>query len=202
MAVFLCAECRIRTYEGVHQQIYSLPPLTAWVTRRARSRKISRSYCNTLRNTDSVKNVRILKDMAAIISAKKKLKPSLSKKVVPGVQKVTSFWSEFRSFAFQGNLIDLAVGLVIGTSFKELTSSLVTDIIMPPIGLLIGNSNFSDLYISLNGSNHESLAAAQEAGAPVLTYGVFLTQLIDFLLIALSVYVVLRFVLRHKLQQK
>jgi large conductance mechanosensitive channel len=140
--------------------------------------------------------------MASIITAKKKLAKTPSKKHVPGIEKVSGFWSEFRNFAFQGNLIDLAVGLVIGTSFKELTSSLVTNIVMPPIGLLIGNTNFSDLYISLNGTQHDTLAAAQEAGVPVLTYGLFLTQLIDFLLIALSVYVVLKYVLRHQIEKK
>lgn len=113
----------------------------------------------------------------------------------------TGFWGEFKKFAFSGNLLDLGVGLVIGASFKELTSSLVDNIIMPPIGLLMGNADFSQLFINLSGS-YQTLAEAREAGAPVLAYGAFLTDLIDFMLVALSVYVVLRFVLRHNVEKK
>jgi large conductance mechanosensitive channel len=118
------------------------------------------------------------------------------------VRHVRSFMDEFRQFAFQGNIVDLGVGLVIGASFKELTSSFVDNILMPPIGLLLGNADFSQLFVSLNGAHFDTLSAAKEAGAPVLMYGAFLTQLIDFLLIALSVYVVLRFVLRQQVVKK
>lgn len=114
------------------------------------------------------------------------------------VQKVGSFWTDFRTFAFSGNLIDLAVGIVVGTSFKELTSSFVENIVMPPIGVLLGNADFSQLYIGLTGQSYGSLAEAQAANAPVIAYGAFLTNLIDFLLVALSMYLVLRFVLRHQ----
>lgn len=119
-----------------------------------------------------------------------------------GTHKVVNFWSEFRSFAFQGNLIDLGVGLVLGASFKELTSSLVDNIIMPPIGLLLGNADFSQLFINIGGSSYTTLADARLASAPVIAYGAFITDLIDFLLVALSVYVVLRFVLRQDLSRK
>lgn len=115
---------------------------------------------------------------------------------------LNSFWNDFREFALQGNLIDLTVGVVIGTAFKQLTTSLVDDIIMPPLGLLLGNANFSDLYISLSGEEFESLAVAQAAGAPTLNYGLFITNLIDFLLVALTIYLVLRFVLRHQMVTK
>lgn len=117
-------------------------------------------------------------------------------------QKVFSFWTEFRSFAFQGNLIDLGVGLVLGASFKELTSSLVDNLIMPPIGLLLGNADFSQLFINIGDSTFATLVEAREAGAPVIAYGAFLTDLIDFLIVALSVFLVLRFVLRQDFSKK
>ena len=112
---------------------------------------------------------------------------------------VNTFWQEFRQFAFQGNVLDLGIGLVIGTSFKQLTSSFVDNILMPPLGFLLGKVDFSQLYISLTGERYSSLTDAQAAGAPTVNYGLFITQLIDFLLVALSIYVVLRFVLRQKL---
>ncbi len=115
------------------------------------------------------------------------------------IETAQTFWQEFRQFALQGNLIDLTVGVVIGTSFKQLTTSLVDDIVMPPIGLLLGNANFSDLYINLSGQKFPSLAEAQLAGAVTINYGLFITNVIDFLLVALSVYIVLRFVLRHQI---
>jgi len=113
-------------------------------------------------------------------------------------EEVKSFWKDFQAFAMQGNVIDLTVGVVIGTAFKQLTTSLVDDIIMPPIGLLLGNANFSDLYINLSRTTYATLNEAQAAGAPTINYGLFLSNVIDFLLVALSVYIVLRFVLGHQ----
>ncbi len=139
--------------------------------------------------------------MAVLANQTAKAKSLIAKTPLRGMVKARSFWDDFRDFAFQGNLVDLAVGLVIGASFKDLTTSLVTNIIMPPIGLVLGNADFSQLYISLNGEQFESLAAATEAGAPVLMYGAFITQLIDFLLVALTLFVVLKFVLRHQVKK-
>lgn len=112
---------------------------------------------------------------------------------------VKSFGQEFRQFALQGNVVDLTVGVVIGTAFKQLMTSFVDNVIMPPVGLIVGNADFSELYLNMSSVHYASLAEAQSAGAPTLNYGLFLTNLIDFLLVALSVYVVLRFVLRQKI---
>lgn len=112
------------------------------------------------------------------------------------------FWEEFRQFALQGNLIDLAIGIVIGTAFKEATTSFVNDIVMPPIGLLIGRVDFSNLYLNLSNQDFASFSEAQAAGVPTINYGMFITSLIDFLLTALSMYLVLRFVLRYKVTKR
>lgn len=120
----------------------------------------------------------------------------------PVPHKVKNFWGEFRDFAFQGNMIELAVGIVIGTAFKNLISSLVEHIIMPPIGLVLGNADFSYLYINLSQVEYASLTEAQEAGAPIIEYGMFVTQLIDFMIMALTIYLVLRFVFRYKPEKK
>jgi len=113
-----------------------------------------------------------------------------------------NFWEEFRQFALQGNLIDLAIGIVIGTAFKEVTTSFVNDIVMPPIGLLIGRVDFSNLYLNLSNQDFASFSEAQAAGVPTINYGMFITSLIDFLLTALSMYLVLRFVLRYKVTKR
>jgi large conductance mechanosensitive channel len=82
-------------------------------------------------------------------------------------------WEEFKKFAIGGNVLDLAVGVIIGAAFGKIISSLVDDVIMPPIGMLLGGVDFSDLFLSLSGKTYESLAAAKAAGAPTLNYGVF-----------------------------
>lgn len=128
-------------------------------------------------------------------------KPVRIKKEVVAKEAFT-FWDEFRQFALQGNLIDLAIGIVIGTAFKEVTTSFVNDIVMPPIGLLIGRVDFSNLYLNLSGQAYASLSEAQAAGAPTINYGLFITSLIDFLLTALSLYVVLRFLLRYNVTKR
>ena len=97
-------------------------------------------------------------------------------------------WEEFKKFAIGGNVLDLAVGVIIGAAFGKIISSLVDDVIMPPIGMLLGGVDFSDLFLSLSGKTYESLAAAKAAGAPTLNYGVFLNTLINFLLIAGAVF--------------
>ncbi|MCA9936356.1 MAG: large conductance mechanosensitive channel protein MscL [Ardenticatenaceae bacterium] len=99
---------------------------------------------------------------------------------------------EFKAFIKRGNVIDLAIAVIIGGAFGAIVKSLVNDIIMPPIGLLLGNVNFSDLFINLSGGQYDSLAAAQEAGAATINYGVFINAVINFLIVAFVVFLVVR----------
>ncbi len=108
------------------------------------------------------------------------------------------FLREFRDFAARGNVFDLAVGIVVGAAFGKITASFVKDIIMPPIGLLIGGIDFSELYINLSGTHYANLADATKAGAPTINYGVFINTLIDFIIIAFAVFLLVRFVNRMK----
>jgi large conductance mechanosensitive channel len=97
---------------------------------------------------------------------------------------------EFKEFAMRGNVIDLAVGVIIGAAFGKIVSSLVEDVIMPPIGRLLGHVDFSGLFIDLSGKSYETLAAAKAAGAPTLNYGIFLNSIISFLIVAFAVFLV------------
>lgn len=99
---------------------------------------------------------------------------------------------EFKAFIKRGNVIDLAIAVIIGGAFGAIVKSLVNDIIMPPIGLLLGNVNFSDLFINLSGGQYDSLAAAQEAGAATINYGVFINAVVNFLIVAFVVFLVVR----------
>ena len=99
---------------------------------------------------------------------------------------------EFKEFAMRGNVIDLAVAVIIGTAFGKIVTSLVNDIVMPPIGLLLGGADFTDLFITLQGESYDSLAAAQEAGAVTLNYGVFVNTVVQFLVIAFTIFLVVR----------
>lgn len=99
---------------------------------------------------------------------------------------------EFKEFALRGNVIDLAVGVIIGAAFGKIVTSLVNDILMPPFGLLFGKVDFSNLYISLTGEKFKSLADAQAAGAATLNYGLFLNNVINFLIIALVIFLLIR----------
>ncbi len=105
---------------------------------------------------------------------------------------------EFRAFIMRGNVLDLAVGIIIGGAFGKIVSSFVSDILMPPLGLLLGRVPFSDLFLSLNGQAYATLAAAQEAGAPTLNYGLFISAIIDFLIIAFVIFVIVRQVNRMR----
>jgi large conductance mechanosensitive channel len=105
-------------------------------------------------------------------------------------------FKDFRDFAMRGNLIDLAVGVIIGAAFNSVVSSFVDDIIMPPIGVLLGNADFTEYYINLSGSSYESLAAAQEAGAATINYGLFINAIISFLITAFAVFMVVQAVKR------
>lgn len=99
---------------------------------------------------------------------------------------------EFRDFVMRGNVLDLAVAVVIGAAFGAVITSLVNDIIMPPIGYLLGGVNFSDLFIVLGGGDYPSLQAAQDAGAAVIAYGKFIQALINFLVIAFVIFLIIK----------
>jgi large conductance mechanosensitive channel len=99
---------------------------------------------------------------------------------------------EFKKFIRQGNVIDMAVGFVIGAAFGKVASSFINDIVMPPIGLLLGKVDFANLYVNLSGQTFESLAKAKEAGAPVIAYGIFINAVIEFLIVALAIFFVIR----------
>ena len=103
---------------------------------------------------------------------------------------------EFREFAMRGNVVDLAVGIIIGAAFGKIVTSLVNDIVMPPIGLLLGRVDFSSLFINLSGQPYASLAEAKAAGAPTINYGVFLNSVIDFVIVAFAIFLLVRFINR------
>jgi large conductance mechanosensitive channel len=106
---------------------------------------------------------------------------------------------EFKEFAMRGNVIDMAVGIVIGAAFGKIVTSFVNDILMPPIGLLMGNMDFSDLFVNLSGgTGYPTLVAAQEAGAVTLNYGLWIGTIIDFVIVALAIFMVVRQMNRMK----
>lgn len=97
-------------------------------------------------------------------------------------------FDEFKKFAMRGNVIDMAVGVIIGGAFGKIVGSVVNDILMPPIGMLMGKMDFTNLFVSLNGNEYATLEAAKKAGAPVLAYGKFVNTVIDFLILAFVIY--------------
>ncbi|WP_194191416.1 large conductance mechanosensitive channel protein MscL [Clostridium chrysemydis] len=101
-------------------------------------------------------------------------------------------WKDFKEFAMKGNVMDMAIGVVVGGAFGKIVTSLVNDIIMPLVGLLVGKIDFSNLYINLSGKEYPSLQAAKAAGAATINYGMFLNNLINFLIIAFSIFFVIR----------
>lgn len=104
------------------------------------------------------------------------------------------FVKEFKDFAMKGNVVDLAVAVIIGGAFQKIVGSLVADIIMPCVGLLLGGVRFSNLFVTLSGGPYQTLAEAAAAGAPTLRYGIFLQTTIDFLIIALAIFVAIKIV--------
>lgn len=100
--------------------------------------------------------------------------------------------NEFKAFAMRGNVVDMAVGIIIGAAFGRIVSSFVNDVIMPPIGLLMGNLDFGSLYLNIGGGDYASLAAAEEAGAPVIKYGLFINNVLDFVIVAFAIFMVIR----------
>ncbi len=116
------------------------------------------------------------------------------------MEKGKGFANEFREFIMRGNVMDLAVGVIIGGAFQSIINSLVNDIIMPIISALTGGIDFSNWFVSLDGSNYTTLAEAQEAGAATLNYGVFITAVINFLLMALVIFCIVKSL--NKLSEK
>ena len=107
---------------------------------------------------------------------------------------------EFKAFIMRGNVVDMAVGIVIGAAFGKIVASLVNDVLLPPIGLILGGVDFSNLFITLKGESLPTLAAAQAAGAPTLRYGLFINTVIDFLIVSAAIFVVVKGM--NKLQKR
>jgi large conductance mechanosensitive channel len=100
--------------------------------------------------------------------------------------------SEFKEFVVRGNVVDLAVGLTVGAGFSKIVTSFVNDIILPPIGLLLGKTDFSNLYVNLSGKHFDSLAQAKIAGVATINYGLFINSLVDFLIVAFTIFLLIR----------
>jgi large conductance mechanosensitive channel len=113
-----------------------------------------------------------------------------------------SIISEFKEFAVKGNVMDLAIGVVIGAAFQKIVNSLVNDIIMPPIGALMGAVNFADLFVQLSGEPVASLADAKAAGVPVLAYGAFINVIIEFFIVAVALFAMVKIMNRLRRQQE
>jgi large conductance mechanosensitive channel len=107
---------------------------------------------------------------------------------------------EFKEFAMRGNVLDMAVGIVIGVAFGKIVTSFVNDVVMPPIGLLLGKVDFSNLFIDLSGKSHATLAEAKAAGAATIKYGLFLNTVVDFIIVAFVIFLLVRQVNRMKRQ--
>jgi large conductance mechanosensitive channel len=107
-------------------------------------------------------------------------------------------FKEFRDFAMRGSVLDLAIGIVIGAAFGKIVTDFVDLILMPPIGLLLGRVDFASLFVPLNGQSYPSLAAAKDAGAPVIAYGQFINDIINFLIVAFVIFLIVRAVNRMK----
>jgi len=103
-----------------------------------------------------------------------------------------SMMSDFKQFAMRGNVVDLAVGFVLGAAFGKITTSLVSDVIMPPIGLILGKVDFSSLYVNLSERQFATLAAAKTAGAPIIAYGTFISTIIDFVIVAFAMFLLVQ----------
>jgi large conductance mechanosensitive channel len=112
-----------------------------------------------------------------------------------------TFIKEFKAFISRGNVIDLAVGIIIGAAFTGIVNSLVADIIMPPIGMLMSGIDFKDLFINLSSTEYATIADAKKAGAATINYGLFLNQLINFMIVSFAVFILVKQVNRFKKEQ-
>lgn len=113
-----------------------------------------------------------------------------------------SFGQEFKEFAMRGNVVDLAVGVVIGGAFGKIVTSLVQDVIMPPLGAVLGGVDFKQLFINLSGQSFETLADAEKAGVPLIKYGAFIQTIVDFTIIAFAIFVVVKAINKLKRQEE
>jgi large conductance mechanosensitive channel len=109
---------------------------------------------------------------------------------------------EFKEFAMKGNVVDLAVAFIIGAAFKGIITSLVKDVVMPPIGMAMGGVDFSQLYVSLNETAYASMAEALKAGAPIIKYGAFIQTVVDFIIIAFVVFMMVRLIAKMQKKQE
>lgn len=107
-------------------------------------------------------------------------------------------FKEFKEFAMRGNVLDMAIGIIIGAAFGKIITILVNEVLMPPLGLLLGNVDFSNLFINLSKDSYSSLAAAKAAGAPTINYGLFLNSVIDFVIVAFVIFLLIKQVNRFK----
>lgn len=109
---------------------------------------------------------------------------------------------EFREFAMRGNVLDMAIGIIIGTAFGKIITSFVSDILMPPIGVLLGKVNFANLFVNLSSQHYQNLADAKAAGAATINYGLFLNTVIDFIIVAFVIFLLIRQVNRFKKKEQ
>jgi large conductance mechanosensitive channel len=109
-------------------------------------------------------------------------------------------WKEFKEFIMRGNVMDMAVGIIIGAAFGKIITSFVNDVLMPPIGLLLGKVDFTNLFFTLSGESFATVAEAQKAGAVIIKYGLFINNVIDFVIVALAIFLVIRQINRMKRQ--
>jgi large conductance mechanosensitive channel len=114
---------------------------------------------------------------------------------------LTNFFNEFRTFATRGNVIDLAVGVIIGAAFSSIVDSLVKDIIMPPIGWILGGIDFSNFFITIKGESYPTLEAAKAAGAVTINYGLFINACIKFIIVAFAIFVMIKQINRFKREE-
>jgi large conductance mechanosensitive channel len=107
-------------------------------------------------------------------------------------------FKEFKEFIMRGNVLDMAVGIIIGAAFGKIVSSFVSDLLMPPLGRLLGGVDFSNLFVDLSGKSYETLAAAKAAGAATINYGIFINTVLDFLIVAFAIFMLIKLVSRFK----
>src|SRR5437879_16144 len=111
---------------------------------------------------------------------------------LPRKERVTTMFQEFKKFAMRGNVLDMAVGIILGAAFGQIVNSLVNDLLMPPLGLLLGKVDFANLFLSLSSRTFQTLAEARAAGAPTLNYGLFINTVLNFLIVAFAVFLLIR----------
>ena len=113
-----------------------------------------------------------------------------------------NFLQDFKAFLIKGNVVDMAVGFIFGAAFSGVVKSLVNNIVMPPLGLLLGKVDFSALYVALDGKTYDSLKAAEEAGAPVIKYGVFINDLVSFVILGFVIFVMIKAITRLQKEEE